>query len=370
VKETCAEPDSGHDKMNLAPQRAALWSQGLAGSGDPVALVLTPPMPRQTVLRIMILGFGLVVLLVVGAAYLGYQGSRSIRDTARDLVQEHALDPNRGAVLESRIEAESQDLLDELIWILGACFVLAVVGSALTIWTTHRAFRRLEWQAAELNQVSWHMVDTHEKMARRFSHEMHDELGQALTGLKGMLKSTAPAELDSKREAMVDVLDDALNNVRELSQLLRPVILDDFGLDAGLRWLTERFSQRTGIAIEYSSNFNQRLAEPLETHLFRIAQEALTNIARHSGATQARVHLNVTKTRVQLTIEDNGTGIPHGRAASHPSLGMVGMRARAREVNGELNVENRPEGGLRIRADAPFAGPQDAIEQEDARITG
>jgi signal transduction histidine kinase len=352
--------------MKLARQHATPYRHGSAQSSDAVRLVLAPPMPRQTVLRIMILGFGLVVLLVAGAAYLGYQGSRSIRDTARDLVQEHTLDSNRSAALESQIEAESQELLDELIWILGACFVLAVVGSGLTIWTTHRAFRRLEWQAAELNQVSWHMVDGHEKMARRFSHEMHDELGQALTGLKGMLKSTAPAELDAKRDTMIGVLDDALSNVRELSQLLRPVILDDFGLDAGLRWLTERFSQRTQIAIEYSSNFNQRLAEQLETHLFRIAQEALTNIARHSGATHAWVRLNVSKKLVQLAVEDNGTGMSNDRTATHASLGMVGMRARAREVSGELHVENRPEGGLRVRADAPFAGPQDAIEQEDA----
>jgi signal transduction histidine kinase len=352
--------------MNLAHLHAAPYSHEATQSSDPLALVLAPPMPRQTVLRIMILGFGLVVLLVVAAAYVGYEGSRSIRDTARDLVQEHALDPNRSAVLEARIEAESRELLDELIWILGACFTLALVGSGLTIWTTHRAFRRLEWQAAELNQVSWHMVDSHEKMARRFSHEMHDELGQALTGLKGMLRATTGTELEAKRAAMLEVLDDALGSVRELSQLLRPVILDDFGLDASLRWLTERFAQRTQIGIDYTSNFNQRLAEPLETHLFRIAQEALTNVARHSGARQAWLRLEVSDRLVRLTIQDNGTGMPADRGSSHASLGMVGMRARAREVHGELHVENRPEGGLRIRVEAPFAAPQDGIQQEDA----
>ncbi len=138
-------------------------------------------MPRRTLLRILILGFGLTVLLVLGAAYVGYRGSSSIRDSAQDLVREHIVDSNRGAALEQQIEAESSQLLDRLTWILGACFLLAVVGSALTIWVIHRAFRRLEWQAGELSAVSWHLLDSHEKIARRFSHEMHDELGQALT---------------------------------------------------------------------------------------------------------------------------------------------------------------------------------------------
>jgi signal transduction histidine kinase len=95
------------------------------------------------------------------------------------------------------------------------------------------------------------MLDSHEKIARRFSHEMHDELGQALAGLRGMLKRVAAAELEPMRADMIGVLDEVLTSVRELSQLLRPVILDDFGLDAGLRWLTERFRQRTQIGVDY-----------------------------------------------------------------------------------------------------------------------
>jgi signal transduction histidine kinase len=312
----------------------------------------------------MILGFGVMVLLVVGAAYIGYQGSRSIQDNAQDLVREHLVDSNRGAALEARIEKQSEELLGELTWILGACFVLAVVGSALTIWITNRAFRRLEWQGEELNQVSWHMVDSHETISRRFSHEMHDELGQALTGLKGVVKRMTPADIESARSEMIEVLDEVLGGVRELSQLLRPVILDDFGLDAGLRWLTERFTQRTQIAVDYQSNFNERLAEPIETQLFRIAQEALTNTARHSGATQARVRLAVNDKTVRLTVEDNGRGI-QAKAEGRPSLGMVGMRARARQVNGELRVDNRQEGGLRIQVEAPVARRQDGAQQEN-----
>lgn len=323
-------------------------------------------MPRHALLRILVLGFGLTVLLVLGAAFVGYRGSRSIRDTAQDLIREHIVDSTRGAALEQRIEEQSQELLGRLSLILGICLLLAVIVSGLTIWVIHRAFRRLEWQASELSQVSWHLLDSREKIARRFSHEMHDELGQTLAGLKGMVKRIEASELDSGRQELLDVLDDALGSVRELSQLLRPVILDDFGLDAGLRWLTERFTQRTQIAHEYRSNFNARLSEAMETHLFRIAQEALTNIARHSGATRAWVRLDVSPKRVRLRVEDDGRGMSDKVQAGAPTLGMVGMRARAREINGEIRIENREGGGVRLEVEAPFAKPQDAGRPEDS----
>ncbi len=86
-------------------------------------------------------------------------------------------------------------------------------------------------------------------------------------------------------------MEESIYNVRELSQLLRPTILDDFGLDAGIRWLADRFRERTGIEVDYRSEFDGRLSDETETHLFRIVQEALTNIARHSGATKVEIHL-------------------------------------------------------------------------------
>lgn len=356
--------------MNPAPRHTAAHNGGSAQPSDPVSLVLAPPMPRQSVLRVMVLGFGLMVLLVVGAAYVGLQGSRDIRDSAQDLVREHIVDSRRGAALEARIENQSEELLGKLIWILGACFLLAVAGAVVTVWITHRAFRRLEWQARELSQVSWHMLDAQEMTARRFSHEMHDELGQALTGLKGMVKRVGPSEMDTTRTEMLAVLDEVLASVRELAQLLRPVILDDFGLDAALRWLTERFGQRTQIHIDYRSDFNQRLAESIETHLFRITQEALTNIARHSGAGHAWVRFEVSDRVVRLTVEDDGRGLAAHPRAAQPSLGMVGMRARARELNGELRVENRAEGGLRIQVEAPVARSHDGVRQENSSRIG
>jgi len=309
-------------------------------------------MPHQTVLRVLIVGFAMVVSLVVAAAYVGYQGSRSIHDNARELVRGHFVSSGRGAELEAAIETQSQDLLDELEVVLGVCLVLALATAGVTVWTTRRAFQRLEWQTEELGRVSWQMLQDQENTARRFSHELHDELGQSLTGLKSMLKRVSGEEFPSYRKECVEILETSLTNVRELSQLLRPVILDDFGLDAGLRWLTERFEERTKIEVKYSSDTGRRLDEEQETHLFRIAQEALTNVARHAEATEASIHLDTRGDSVKLTISDNGRGmaVPPVKALS---LGMVGRRARARHVGGEFHVENRKSGGLRVEVTAP-----------------
>ena len=118
------------------------------------------------------------------------------------------------------------------------------------------------------------------------------------------------------------------------------------------------------IPVDYTSNFDRRLDEPLETHLFRITQEALTNVARHSGATQASVELRVNGPVIRLEILDNGVGLPVAALAGKPSIGMVGMRARARQIGGRLIVENRESGGVRICVDAPVREQQPGYERE------
>jgi signal transduction histidine kinase len=324
-------------------------------------------MSQRNLLRVMALGFGLVVFLVLTAAYLGYQGSRSIQADARRLVKDHLLTSERGSEMEAQIEQGSEELLNNLEIVLGACFLLAVGCSGFTIWLVAHTMRRLERQSEELNQVSWHMIEDQERVARRFSHEMHDELGQMLVGLKGMVKRSVAPEFDPHRkevtDTIIETINEVLRGVRELSQLLRPVILDDFGLDAGLRWVIERFSERTQIETHYDSNFQGRLPELMETHLFRITQEALTNVARHSGATRVSVSLNVTAAHVRLIVEDNGRGFK--KVDSHrPSLGMVGMRARARHLNGVFRIEPGSSGGARVVVEAPIRWEEAGAAEE------
>jgi signal transduction histidine kinase len=327
-------------------------------------------MSRERVLRTALIGFALVVGLVLVAGWVGYRGSERIQDAARDLVRDHLVESERGLQVEAMIVQQSRELVNELAWVLGLCFILAAGTAAVTVRIIQRAFTKLEWQTAELARVSWHMIDGHEKMARRFSHEMHDELGQSLSGLRRMLSGVPDSEFGAVRQECVGIVDEVLQNVRKLSQVLRPVILDDFGLSSGLRWLCERFTQRTQIPIEYTTNVNQRLAEPVETHLFRIAQEALTNIARHAEATEAWVSLEVSGGTILLEIADNGRGLGPAAGEKSASLGMVGMRARARQLRGELIVKNREEGGLLVRVEIPLREADPHVEQEDSSFVG
>ena len=262
------------------------------------------------------------------------------------------LDALRAADVESRIEEESRSLTSETGGLLLIALFLSLVCALVTIRFTVFSLRRIEWQGQQLNRVSWHLMQGQEEAARRFSHEMHDELGQSLTGLKAMLSAVEPSTFAARRKACLQLLDEAIGNVRELSQLLRPVILDDFGLAAALRWLAERFQERTRIVVQVETVITARLDEAIETHLFRITQEALTNIARHSMANRAQIRLEEDGTEICLTITDNGIGVPKEQQKT-PSLGLVGMRARAEQLGGTFELKNNPSGGVRVVARVP-----------------
>ncbi|WP_395747741.1 sensor histidine kinase [Prosthecobacter sp.] len=260
---------------------------------------------------------------------------------------------------EHELELQSQEFSDESTLLLGSSFILAAISAILTISFARKSIQRIRWQSEELSRVSWHMLQTQEQAARRFSHELHDELGQSLAAVRSNLTKGSTQDLPSLRADCLHLVDESIANVRELSQLLRPVILDDFGLDAGLRWLAEKFGQRTRLKVHYSSDFTGRLEDEAETHLFRIAQEAFTNIARHSEATEVQISLTRREQGICLTIEDNGKGLPNhsGDIIYSPSLGMVGMRARARQSGGELTATSVLPQGLRIEVVIPLQTP-------------
>jgi signal transduction histidine kinase len=269
-----------------------------------------------------------------------------------DLIQSSS---KRLAVTERQIDAQSQQLGDDAALLLGASFLLAAVCAALTVFFARKSIERIRWQSDELNRVSWHMLQTQEEAARRFSHELHDEFGQSLAALRSNLTKGTTHDLDSLRADCLGLVDESIANVRELSQLLRPVILDDFGLEAGLRWLAEKFAQRTRIKVDCDSTCPGRFPDETETHLFRIAQEALTNIARHAQATRVVIQLALEDKSIRLSIIDDGRGLPddESESDSRPSLGMVGMRARARHCGGELTVTDVQPHGVRVEAVVP-----------------
>lgn len=263
------------------------------------------------------------------------------------------------AEVDQEIGLQLQELADESAVLLGSCLLLSGLCATGTILFVRHSIRRIEWQQDELSRVSWHMLQTQEETARRFSHELHDELGQSLAAVRSNLVRRVDENFEDRRADCVLLVDQSIANVRELSQLLRPVILDDFGLDAGLHWLTEKFAQRVQVEMTYDSQLETRLHSDLETHLFRIAQEALTNIARHSKATEVKVALMTELDQVQLIVEDNGSGLPPTREHSRQSLGLTGMRARARECGGSLELQPVKPHGLRVYVSTPIRLAED-----------
>jgi signal transduction histidine kinase len=135
--------------------------------------------------------------------------------------------------------------------------------------------------------------------------------------------------------------------------LLRPSILDDFGLSASLEWLAEGVAQRTGLRVRYSSTFDGRVGTDVETHLFRIAQEALTNSVRHAHATDVQMSLQQQAGELALTIADNGQGMVDPLPAPR-GLGMISMRARTQQVSGQLTIQSEPQKGTTIVVRVPF----------------
>jgi signal transduction histidine kinase len=259
-----------------------------------------------------------------------------------DLSYAHAADTRR------RVDAQTNDIVTESILLIGGCLLVALVSAVITVRIAARVFRQMEAQSTELSRVSFRMLETQEATARRFSHELHDELGGSLTAIKTNLTSPNPNIEDS-----IKLIDDAITNVRTLSQLLRPTILDDFGLDAGIRWLAERFSERTGIDADYRSHFDGRLADETETHLFRIVQEALTNVARHANASRVTIFLRVENGNIRLTLSDNGRGFPQS-PPGHTGMGLTGMRARARSAGGDCAISSTSGGGVTVDVTAPI----------------
>jgi len=251
---------------------------------------------------------------------------------------------------QAQIDRRSSRLLWASFVFASTSILLALAFAAITVRLASNLIREMEWQAAELGRVSWHMLEDQEATARRFSHELHDELGQSLTAVKTNLTALeSGGRVNRERlDDCVRLVDEAIGNVRQMSQLLRPTILDDFGLEAGLRWLCDGFAARTGIAVDLQSTYSGRLPDEAETHLYRIAQEALTNVARHSGAEHVQMRLESQGEEIHLTVEDDGRGLP-ALAANGRGMGMIGMRARARSAGGDLSVRSRPGEGVAIK---------------------
>jgi signal transduction histidine kinase len=209
------------------------------------------------------------------------------------------------------------------------------------------------------------IVSIEEAERLRIARELHDEMGQALSSLLLTLRASARDDDCPNclvhREHMATLIRDLIDQVRRLAWDMRPSLLDDYGLDSALQQYTHELSERAGIAIDYESSGltpTHRLSGEIETCLYRIAQEALTNIIRHAQADQASVVLLRRPGEAILLIEDDGVGFDPTLAGDpgHRRLGLVGMRERAALVGGDFVIQSAPGEGATIRVRVPVAG--------------
>ena len=219
----------------------------------------------------------------------------------------------------------------------------------------------------QLSRLSASLQTVREEEKARIARELHDELGQSLTGLKmdvaDILTQLKPEQTQAiaRAGAMKSLIETTVASVRRIATELRPLMLDDLGLVPTVEWLTHDFSKRTGIEVALQvPDFEFHVASDLATTIFRVLQESLTNVARHAGASHVDVTLSATNNDVQLHVRDNGKGIDAMAVGGARTLGLLGMRERARMLGGELIVDGAPGRGTAITLMVPRqpgAGP-------------
>jgi signal transduction histidine kinase len=240
---------------------------------------------------------------------------------------------------------------------------IVVNGLLLRAWGVHtdvteqRAMSKaLQNSHQQLRLLSNHVQAVREKERTDLARELHDSLGQSLTSIKIELSVVRDelAQKDARSNGAIlekfteinQQLTETISAVKTISTELRPAVLDKFGLGAAIEWQCREFSRRSGIKCQFKvPQAKLNLSPEKSTALFRILQEALTNISRHANATQVKIFLRKGRRAVSMTIADNGGGISREQINAPESLGLLGMRERAESIGGTFSIEGTPKKG-------------------------
>jgi signal transduction histidine kinase len=263
--------------------------------------------------------------------------------------------------IEAQAAARVQDIYArvqrQVYWFLAATLAAIATTSLYLIRSNRRLFRELATLSERRRELTQKLIAMRESTLRDISRELHDEFGQLLTAIGSMLGRAGKqvpegSPLRTELREIAEVAQVSLDKVRGLSQTLHPSILGELGLESTIRWYLSTVERQLGIQVAYANDgVAAQVDETTGIHVYRVLQEAMNNIARHSGATRAWVRLGWDAGRLRLEVEDHGKGYDFDTAPR--GLGLVAMRERAELLGGALELLRPPDGGTLVRLTVP-----------------
>ena len=271
-------------------------------------------------------------------------------------------------VQQDRIRVAESEFRRTLISISVASVFIGITVALFTIFYTRRLERHSEDVRRELKRLSQHVVKAQELERRNISRELHDEVGQMLTGLRMELANLDvpaiqqnTADYQRLQEAK-RLTERTLQCVRDLSMLLRPSMLDDLGLSPALRWQAKEFSRRSSIPVTVNIQGDvDSVPDEVRTCLYRVVQEALTNIARHAHAQRISLIVKREGEHIEATIDDDGQGFDTLQAPSSAGIGLIGLKERVSELAGTTKIVSRPGKGTQVSVQLPVPAAEGVV---------
>jgi len=285
-----------------------------------------------------------------------------INTVARLLVQNNEAEEDAA----DRIQHIYQGVERNVYFFLAA-MLIAIFGTTLyLIYSNRRLFQHLATMSEHRSDLARKLITVQEETLHSLSRELHDEFGQVLTAIGAMLrraekKLPADSAFCTDLREVREVAQVTLEKTRNLSQLMHPSVLDDGGLEKAIDWYLPVFERQTGIKVRYEKKGESAaITDRVAIHVYRVLQEALNNLAKHSGSPLAVVRLAFPPGRLRLEVEDHGNGLPELRnGGAGRGIGMTAMRERAELLQGSFEVVRPSEGGTLVRLEVPLAEGDD-----------
>jgi signal transduction histidine kinase len=265
---------------------------------------------------------------------------------------------NEGEQQAAESIAKIYDSVQRQLYLFLAATLIAIVLTSLYLIRSNRQlFARLAELSEQRSELAQKLISTQESTLRHISRELHDEFGQVLTAIGSMLRRAGKqagegTPLHEDLKEVQEIAQSTLNNIRTLSQALHPVLLEEAGLESTLDWYIPTVGRQAGIELHYEKSGKPFPVEASAgVHIYRVLQEALNNVSRHSGARDAWIRLKYSEDSLELEVEDHGSGFVAEKMQR--GIGLVAMRERAELIGGALSIAPRPQGGTLVRLQIP-----------------